>query len=104
MRKCKQSVLFIVMLAIGAVTCGVRASTAEPPSTVVTTNLDVTDPDDGVISLREAILHSLADPTLGRHITFDLNAGTSSTIILLAPLPVMNSDTLSIDGSIAKYA
>jgi len=42
----------------------------DTPSTVVTTKLDVADPEDGVISLREAIQYAEADSTLGSTITF----------------------------------
>ena len=74
------------------------ADISEPPSSVVTTTLDILDPDDGVVSLREAILYTIADPSLGPLITFDLPANTPRTIILTAPLPTLVGCTLTIDG------
>ncbi len=46
------------------------AKTPETPSLVVTTNLDVVDDTDGLISLREAIWLAEADSTLGDTISF----------------------------------
>jgi gliding motility-associated-like protein len=74
------------------------ATTSELPSTVVTTHLDLVDPDDGEISLREAMLYAMDDPTLGGLITFNIPATLPLTIVLNAPLPTLNGDTLSIDG------
>ena len=43
----------------------------ETPSLVVTTESDVVDDSDGVVSLREALAYGKADPSLGDTITFD---------------------------------
>ena len=45
----------------------------ETPSLVVTTESDVVDPTDGLISLREAVAYAKADSTLGDTITFASN-------------------------------
>ena len=50
----------------------------ETPSLVVTTESDVVDPTDGLISLREAVAYAKADSTLGDTITFAANVSTVS--------------------------
>ena len=53
----------------------------ETPSTVVTTNADLVDPADGLISLREALAYA-GTGILGTHITFNLPATSGTTIHL----------------------
>ena len=87
MRKCKGIILAVMFLAVwvdsyallprrGVVPAGcssaISTATSESPSAVVTTVLDVVDPDDGEVSLREAMLYAIADPTLGGVVTFAL--------------------------------
>ena len=72
--------------------------TLEAPSAVVTTTQDTIDPSDGIVSLREAMLYALSQPSVGRIITFSLPLGSSHTILLTAPLPPLQGDTLEIHG------
>lgn len=58
----------------------------------VTTHLDVVDPDDGVMSLREAIAETPANGV----ITFDFNLIDNKTIVLNETLTINKS--LTIDG------
>ena len=111
MRKCISIGWFIVLLGMGMAAYGMlpytdgvcgsgrRSTTSEPPSTVVTTHLDVEDSDDGVVSLREAMLYAMSDPTLGRHITFALPYGSPRTIELESTLPLLSADKSNLpDG------
>ncbi len=78
------------------------AATYEAGSIVVTTNLDVVDPTDGLYSLREALAYALDDPTLGSTIIF-ADALKGSTIALDGTqLEVFAG--LTIDGSFGEGA
>ena len=82
---------------------GIRPAVAAPcppegPPTVVTTHLDIVDPADGVVSLREAVSHLIEHPSLPRTIRFSLPAAAPLTIALSSPLPPLNGDTLVILG------
>ena len=68
----------------------------ETPSTVVTTNADLVDPADGLISLREALAYA-GTGILGTHITFNLPA-TSGTTIHLTDKFNLTGITRSISG------
>ena len=75
-------------------------SSCTPPEanpTVVTTHLDVTDGNDGVVSLREAIAYLNTNGT-DTTITFSLPAGSPTTITLYATLPQIENVTCHIDG------
>ncbi|MBQ3389150.1 MAG: hypothetical protein IJG60_08055 [Thermoguttaceae bacterium] len=65
----------------------------ETPSTIVTTNADIIDETDGMISLREAVLYAQE----GETVTFD--AALSGQTIALAGSPVMIDKSLTIDAS-----
>lgn len=65
----------------------------EPPPNIVTTTEDVVDPNDGVVSLREAF--SACD-----EIGFDLPADGDQTCVLGAPLEFSTSKT--IDGAVVS--
>jgi hypothetical protein len=66
------------------------------PSLVVDTVLDVVDSEDGVTSLREAILFANSTPGLDI-ITFDLPGPGPHTILLSSALPAI-TDAVVIDG------
>ncbi|MBR5244272.1 MAG: hypothetical protein IKW13_08555, partial [Thermoguttaceae bacterium] len=51
------------------------------PSTKVTTELDVDDPTDGLISIREALAYAVQNSTLGKTVTFDASLD-GKTIVL----------------------
>ncbi len=77
------------------------AAVSDAPSVVVTTCLDVLDPNDGAISLREAIeaINSGASPT--SRITFDIADGTAEPVIALDPElgELRLTSDVQIDGS-----
>ena len=79
------------------------AAVSDAPSVVVTTCLDVLDPNDGAISLREAIeaINSGASPT--SRITFDIADGTAEPVIALDPElgELRLTSDVQIDGSFA---
>ena len=62
----------------------------------VTTNLDVVNGGDGVLSLREAIIAANADP--GSTITFAASLANQTITLTLGALPAITTDT-SIDGA-----
>ncbi|MBR2006306.1 MAG: hypothetical protein IJ991_19285, partial [Thermoguttaceae bacterium] len=70
----------------------------ETPSTVVTTNLDVVDFTDGLISLREAIYYATTVESLGDTITFDESL-KNATIKLVYGQLRPEKDGLTIDAS-----
>ncbi len=83
---------------------GLLLTNTEPPGLVVTTNLDETDPTDGLTSLREAIAYAerLPGPST---ITFDpAFFGTKPRTIRLTGGPLVISDpaTITIVGPGAK--
>lgn len=53
----------------------------DAPSTTVTTELDVDDPTDGLISIREALAYAVQNSTLGKTVTFDASLD-GKTIVL----------------------
>jgi CSLREA domain-containing protein len=69
---------------------------AAPPSTIVTTELDIVDAEDGLVSLREAITFANANAGLDT-ITFNIPGGGVRTIALTSALPVI-TDAVVIDG------
>ena len=66
------------------------------PSASVTTTLDVIDPNDGVLSLREAILFANSNPGIDT-ITFNIPGAGLQTIAPTSPLPTI-TDGVVIDG------
>lgn len=81
------------------------AAVSDAPSVVVTTCLDVVDPTDGAISLREAIeaINSGAAPAA--RITFDFVDGAVAPIIALDPElgELRLTSDAQIDGSYGDY-
>jgi hypothetical protein len=69
---------------------------AAPPSTIVTTELDVVDAADGLVSLREAITFANINAGLDT-ITFNIPGGGVRTIALSSALPAI-TDAVVIDG------
>jgi hypothetical protein len=69
---------------------------AAPPSTIVTTELDIVDAEDGLVSLREAIIFANANAGLDT-ITFNISGGGVHTIALTSALPII-TDAVVIDG------
>ena len=72
--------------------------TNEAPSTVVTTNLDVVDPTDGLYSLREAIAYAASGAT----ITFADGLETATITLTQGELTINKS--LTIDGDVTVDA
>ncbi|MBQ2850763.1 MAG: right-handed parallel beta-helix repeat-containing protein, partial [Thermoguttaceae bacterium] len=70
---------------------------AETPSLVVTTNSDVVNDKDGLISLREAIQFADADSSLGSKITFA--SSLKGKTITLSGTQLEISEALTIDAS-----
>lgn len=62
----------------------------------VTSDGDITDPDDGVLTLREAIENANATPDTDT-IAFNINGGGAQTIKLVSGLPSI-TETVIIDG------
>ena len=58
---------------------------SDAPSVVVTTCLDVVDPTDGAVSLREAIEAINSGEAPASRITFDIADGSASPVITLDP-------------------
>lgn len=79
----------------------------EAPSLVVTTNLDVVNAFDGLISLREAVAfansHVNANATTPDVITFDASVftGDAASLIRLTQGVLLINDAVTIDGSTA---
>jgi hypothetical protein len=69
---------------------------APPPGTVVTTELDIIDAEDGVVSLREAIIFTNGNAGLDT-ITFNIPGTGVHTISLGSALPTI-TDQVVIDG------
>ena len=88
----------IILTLWGILPASAAPSPPEEPPTVVTTHLDIVDPDDGVVSLREAVSHLVAHPSLPRTIRFSLPSASPLTIELASPLPPLSGDTLVIHG------
>ena len=61
------------------------AAASDAPSVVVTTCLDVVDPTDGAISLREAIEAINSGEAPASRITFDIADGSAAPVITLDP-------------------
>ena len=71
----------------------VERGAKETPSTIVTTDADVVDETDGMISLREAVLYAQE----GETVTFD--ASLSGQTISLAGSPIVIDKSLTIDAA-----
>ena len=96
MRRASYIIALWVLAHFAATASAQRPPTPEPHSTVVTTHLDITDSYDGLISLREAINYA----TLNQTISFNLPAGSPTTITLQSDLPPIGPNTVNrINGS-----
>lgn len=80
---------------IGAYECQnpIEQGAKETPSTIVTTNADIIDKTDGMISLREAVLYAQE----GETVTFDISL--SGQTIALAGSPIVIDKSLTIDAA-----
>ncbi len=61
--------------------CYESQNMVDVPSTTVTTELDVDDPTDGLISIREALAYAVQSSTLGKTVAFDASLD-GKTIVL----------------------
>ncbi|MBQ2790765.1 MAG: hypothetical protein IJE97_14110, partial [Thermoguttaceae bacterium] len=83
--------------SVSATTTAQVDRSVETPSLVVTTNGDVVDARDGLISLREAIQYAEADATLGGVVTFD--ASLKGATITLSGTELTIKEGITVDAS-----